>query len=180
MQLEYLDDGGRQEIDADIDGVVLRELTPEDAQAYFDLIDADREHFRSVREDTADNYDSVDKVIESFTTQSSERKRFGIWHGGVLVGSMNYEPVDEHAVEVGYWVGKEHAGHHYAGKALRTLTAYLFEEGWNEIQARAWVNNTASRRTLVYGHFLYQYYIDDDGYALYKAYRASYPHRDIH
>lgn len=139
------------EIDGGIEGVLLRPLTVDDAQRYFDLIDHDREHFRRVREPTADKYPTVESVrrsLEAAEQNGTGRVRLGIWSGHVMVGSINYEPIDTNTVEMGYWVGGAYTGHGYAARAVRTLIPHIFEQGWRWIEAWAVLDNMASRRTL--------------------------------
>jgi hypothetical protein len=47
------------------DGVVLRQLIPEDSQPYFDLIEYDRAHLSQFDDDTAAKYKTVEDVLES-------------------------------------------------------------------------------------------------------------------
>jgi ribosomal-protein-serine acetyltransferase len=137
------------EINAGINGVVLRQLTVDDAERYFELIDFDRTHFTSVDEDTANKYLTVDDVRKRLYGDE-EKVRLGIWADGVMVGSANYRPfsVGKSKVEIGYWIGKQYSGHGYAADAVRTLTPYLFSQGWPEVEAWAREKNKASQKTL--------------------------------
>jgi RimJ/RimL family protein N-acetyltransferase len=160
----------RIEIDAGIDGIVLRQLGPEDAQRYFDLVDYDREHFKNVGEPTADNYKTVEAVRRSIINpkwEDTDKVRFGIWENGIMVGSINYKPLDKTTVELGYWVGKEYVGHAYASKAVQTLVPHLFSQGWRWVEAWAAVGNDASRKTLHKAGFT-EYPEPDKGQGLVK------------
>ena len=136
------------EIDGGPEGVLLRELTIDDAQRYADLIAYDREHFRSVGEPTADRYQSKEDVEKSFE-RVSEKVRFGIWVDGVMVGSINYSPRANNTAEIGYWIGKQYTRHGSAAKATRVLIDHLFGQGYASVDAWARQDNTASRKTLV-------------------------------
>src|SRR5581483_7917480 len=100
------------------DGIALRGLVLDDAQRYFDLIDADRGHFKYGQEVTPEKYTSVEKVIDSIEHPQAGRTRFGIWDHDTMVGSINLSDKRPGVMEVGYWVGGEHKGHGYAQKAL--------------------------------------------------------------
>ncbi|MCA9343812.1 hypothetical protein KC947_02575, partial [Candidatus Saccharibacteria bacterium] len=58
-----IDKGKRRiEVKAHNDVIVLRQLTVEDAQTYFDLIDHDREHYSQFDDVTAKKYQVVGDV----------------------------------------------------------------------------------------------------------------------
>lgn len=155
--IEQLDNLEPTEIDAGIGRVMLRELTPADAQRYFDLIDFNRDHFRRTGEvETLRKYQTVEDVRNSLDPnrpwkhQEDERYRFGIWAEDVMVGSINYRPSGpEHSKAVlGYWVGAEYVGHGYAASAVRTLLPYLRERGFLVAEALVRDDNEASQKTL--------------------------------
>ncbi len=132
------------------DGFALRQLVPEDAQRYFDLIDADRGHFKHGEDVTPKNYPTVQAVLESIENPKRPTKtRFGIWDGDVMVGSINLSTNHPGAAEIGYWIGAEHKGHGYARRATELLITYAFN-GLNLDTLTAWVDpaNEASIKTL--------------------------------
>jgi ribosomal-protein-alanine N-acetyltransferase len=117
------------EIHLDGEEAFLRELTPADAQAYFNLIDFKRSHFSEHGEEaTSDKYQSVQDVLDSFNKIRPNYHRFGIWEDCVMVGSVNLEvqEQDEQSADVGYWVGAEHAGRGYARRAARLIQEFAF------------------------------------------------------
>ncbi|HEU5005187.1 MAG TPA: GNAT family N-acetyltransferase [Candidatus Saccharimonadales bacterium] len=135
------------------DGVVLRELTVDDAQRYFDLVDFDRDHLSQHGEPTAQNYSSLEKARERLANPG-EKQRFGIWVNGEMVGSINLTPQEDTA-ELGYWIGKQHVGHGYAAKATQALVKHAFAvEPWNYIFAIVDKDNQASVRTLENAGFI--------------------------
>lgn len=133
-------------------GIALRQLVPEDAQAYFNLIDYDRAHMSQFDDDTADKYKTMDDVRESIVNPKSlYRQRFGIWAGDKMVGSINLDPTRKRdGTEVGYWIGKEHTGHGYAAKALEAIIPFAFESRPDKghLFAKVAIGNHASRKTL--------------------------------
>jgi len=134
------------------DGMALRQLVPEDAQAYFDLIDYDRAHMSQFDDDTATKYQTLEDVKESIVNPKSlYRQRFGIWVDNTMVGSINLDPTRKRdGTEVGYWIGKEHIGHGYAAKALETIIPFAFESRPDKghLFAKVAIGNHASRKTL--------------------------------
>src|SRR5581483_4570218 len=99
----------RLEIKGD-NNFALRQLVLEDAQRYFDLIDADRTHFKYGQEMTPKKYQTVEDVQRSLEDPVQNRMRFGIWDGETMVGSINLTQNRPNAGEVGYWVGAEYKG----------------------------------------------------------------------
>jgi RimJ/RimL family protein N-acetyltransferase len=132
------------------EGVALKQLYIEDAQAYFDLIEYDREHLSRYNDETAEKYPSVDAVALSITQpQNPMRQRYGIWHEETMVGSINLTPKADRSAEIGYWVGKQHIGNGYATKAVQALVRHAFETGdYPYLYALVHRENEASKRTL--------------------------------
>ncbi|HVO86439.1 MAG TPA: GNAT family N-acetyltransferase [Candidatus Binatia bacterium] len=131
------------------DGLALRQLVEEDAQAYFDLIDADREHFKYGEEVTSLNYPDVQSVLASIRRPNPDRTRFGIWDGDTMVGSINLTTYYPGVAEIGYWVGGQHTGHGYARRAMQPLVDYAFNERqFTRLIASVDHRNIASIKTL--------------------------------
>jgi RimJ/RimL family protein N-acetyltransferase/mannose-6-phosphate isomerase-like protein (cupin superfamily) len=108
------------------DPVVPRQLTVEDAPAYFAAVDANRDHLSQFGDETAAKYPDIQSVVNSIATPSNPDKiRMGIWDGDTFVGSANLTPdEDGHATEIGYWLDARHQGHGYATVAARALAIY--------------------------------------------------------
>jgi RimJ/RimL family protein N-acetyltransferase len=148
------------------DGTVqLRQLVPEDAQAYFDLVQFDPEHFRQVDEPTADKYPTSDSVREGIEDpEEPDKLRFGIWaldgaSGPAMVGSVNLTPMDTEAgtAAVGWWVGARHTGHGYAARAVQPLLDYAFGTmNLNMVFCKILTRNEASLRTAENAGFEYR------------------------
>lgn len=129
------------------DGMVLKQLVPDDAQRYFDLIEYDRGHLSQHGEMTAQKYPTVGKVRDSIENPTS-KLRLGIWAGDTMVGSINLTPQEDTA-EIGYWMGKQYTGHGYAAKAVQALAVHTFAtRDYNHLFAIVDRDNSASIRTL--------------------------------
>jgi len=156
------------------DGMDLKQLVPEDAQTYFDLIDADRSHFKHGEEVTSTKYPDVQSVLESIENPENPSKlRFGIWDADVMVGSINLTPKRPGSAEVGYWVGAKYTGQNYAWRALDILIDYAFWD-LNLESLTAWVSpkNRASIRTLERSFFRRR--TDGRDQVLYELQRAQF------
>jgi len=140
---------GAYEINAGLNGVILRQLRPEDAARYVELVQRNPERFWQVGEETADTYRTEKDVLASFE-RNDGTKRYGVWVGDVMVGYIRYKPEEDSTdtVELGYWIGEEYAGQGYMTAAVRTLTPAIFEEGWESITAYQREDNELSRRVL--------------------------------
>jgi RimJ/RimL family protein N-acetyltransferase len=142
---------GRIEIEGP-SSLSLKQFTLEDAQTIFDLINADREHLSQFGDETADKYKTEEDVLRSIEEPANPNKlRFGIWDDTSMVGSINITTSKHYGgiAEIGYWVGAEHTGHHYAHRATEILTKYAFENlGIDRIMATVAIGNDASMKTL--------------------------------
>ena len=137
------------------EGIKLKQLFIEDAQAYFELIEYDRAHLSQFNGETAENYPDVAAVIRSITNpENPDKLRFGIWDGDQMVGSINLTPKQNQIAEIGYWIGKQHTGHAFAAKAAQSLSEHAFEGlGYDTVFAHVIVGNEASKRTLLNSGF---------------------------
>lgn len=134
-------------------GVILQPLTVENAQAYFDLVDFDRDHLSQFGDITASKYQTVEEVIRSFDENDEDynpfKLRFGVWNDGAMIGTINLMPSQDKKAEVGYWIGKEHLGRGYGAKALNSLVNFAFVGlGYEELEAEVEIDNKYSRGVL--------------------------------
>ncbi|MCL2037705.1 GNAT family N-acetyltransferase [Candidatus Saccharibacteria bacterium] len=145
------------EIHSDKDTVFLRQLTPADAQAFFDIIDFDRAHFQHGEEITPEKYKTVQDVLDSFEKERPRPYyRFGIWEDGVMVGTRNLEITDDgESAEVGAMVGKQFAGNHYSSRSALLLQDFAFRNlNLTRIFAMVNPNNLASIRSVMRAGFV--------------------------
>ncbi len=137
------------------DTVVLKQLVPTDAPEYFNRVEEDRAHLSQqhgprTADSTAENYPTVESVLESIVNPKIPNKiRFGIWDGDVFVGSNNLSPRGEGRAELGSWVGGNYTGHNYAARARTLLVDYAFNTaGLEEVFCEIAVGNEASRKSV--------------------------------
>ena len=123
--------------------ILLRQLTPENAEPLFKLIDRDRSHLSQFGDNTSSKYPTVKSVLMSITNNlNPDKLRFGIWYKGVLIGTANLTP--EHPLfggsgVLGYWIGSAYTGRGIATVTAKALAAYARERlnwsllvGWNQ------------------------------------------------
>ena len=82
-----------------------------------------------------------------------------------MVGSNNLTPEDDNRAELGSWVGKEHIGQGYAGRARALLVDFAFNHlGLDEVHCDIVVGNEPSKRSVEKSGFtLTGDFVDDEG-----------------
>jgi ribosomal-protein-serine acetyltransferase len=99
-------------------------LAPEDAHAYYVLVDRNRRHLTQHGNYT-DLGDATPKSVAASVSNSDGRNaRFGVWLGGELIGRVDLDPRTPGDVVLGYWLGGEYTGKGYATAACRALIDY--------------------------------------------------------
>ncbi len=137
-------------LESEEDSVTLRQLIPEDAENYFQLVDSDRAHLSQFEDTTASKYPTVESVRESIIHPGNPNKyRFGIWDGDVMVGSDNLTPVEPNRGELGSWIAREYTGRRYAGRARKLLVDFAFNQlHLDEVFCEITTGNEASRKSV--------------------------------
>lgn len=133
------------ELSTEQETITLRQLAPEDAAAYFDAVDANRDHLSQFGDETADKYPTLASVEDSIANPNNPDKlRMGIWEGGTFVGSINLTPSDDGSdAEVGYWLDKRYTGNGYATVATKALAGYA-KNKFRRVHAEVVEGNEAS------------------------------------
>jgi RimJ/RimL family protein N-acetyltransferase len=135
------------------DGIALRQLVQEDAQAYFELINYDRDHFKYYPI-YIEELLSVDDVKEFIEDSNPHHIKFGIWVDEKLCGGINLDRTEmeyhgKNGLEVDYFIGLQDTGHGYAAKALNAIIPFAFDQpGIDRLRAQLDLENKASIRTL--------------------------------
>jgi len=129
--------------------ITLRQLTIEDAQAYFAAVEANREHLSQFGDGTSDKYPTLESVEESITNPTNpNRLRMGIWDKATFVGSINLTPSEDKTdAEIGYWLDERQTGKGYATIATRAISAYA-KGRFSKIHAEVVEGNEASVEVL--------------------------------
>jgi RimJ/RimL family protein N-acetyltransferase len=131
-RLEIIRCGEGLPLQTSIPGIELRALRRDDAAAYHELVQRNREHLTQY----GDYHELVSSTLEDIADELAlrpERKvRTGIWRRNELMGRADLGLVDAPgAMVLGYWIGAEYTGNGYATAACRTLLDY----GWTYLHA---------------------------------------------
>jgi ribosomal-protein-serine acetyltransferase len=131
------------------DGVELRSLEPEDAEAVFAVIDANRDHLRRWFPwvDPTVSPAETRAFIEQSRASETDVEAVGIWVDGAYVGNigMRVDPLSNQG-ELGYWLAKSFEGRGLVTKGCRALIEHgLRELGLHRIEIKAAPDNARSR-----------------------------------
>jgi ribosomal-protein-serine acetyltransferase len=131
------------------DRVVIRSYTLDDAQALFDLIDANRDHLRPwmIWEHTTKTVDDTRTFIQSCLDEPVSIEGNGIWVDGELAGGIGLD-IDtlSNSGEIGYWLAKPHEGRGIITRACERFFDVAFDElGLHRMELQAAAGNLRSR-----------------------------------
>jgi ribosomal-protein-serine acetyltransferase len=131
------------------DGLVVRTYTLDDAQALFDLIDANREHLRPwmIWEQTTKSPDDARTFIQSCLDEPVSIEGNGIWVDGDLAGGIGLD-IDtlSNSGEIGYWLAKSYEGRGIITRACERFFDMAFDElGLHRMELQAAAGNARSR-----------------------------------
>jgi len=129
--------------------VMIRELTTlADDVAYYRSVQASRQHLMRFSPETVEKYQSVADVTASRERAiEAGRLRFGIWDEGYFGGSINLSPLPASA-EIGYWIDVRHTNKGLATLAVKAVTGYALQSGYDNLFALVDPENDASRKVL--------------------------------
>ena len=95
--------------------------------------------------------EAVDRMFSRFLELSRRDDRYvaGIYRNETLVGFLNDVEVKDGRIELGYVISPEYWSKGYATQTRRGAVCDLFERGYREVVAGAFVENPASIRVMV-------------------------------
>jgi RimJ/RimL family protein N-acetyltransferase len=131
----------------------LKQYTPEDARAAYNLIRFNERHLSQFGDTTGSKYKDEDDFRKSITDpENPDKLRFGIWNkDGRLVGSINLTPDKENPTVgvIGYYLARMDTGKDITRRAVETLTDYAFnQKGYTELIGNVHKNNVGSAKVL--------------------------------
>ncbi len=128
------------------DSTTLRQLVPDDAGIYYELITQDLDHLRQYDDRITEKYPNAESFKNSVLHPINPNTyRFGIWDAQVLVGGTNLTVVNDKA-EIGFWTGVQHTGHGYARRGQGLLIDFAFDTlALDEVYCEIMVDNEASK-----------------------------------
>lgn len=106
-----------------VPGLILRALTPEDADAYYALLDRNRRHLSRLGDYQEEGDATRAWVRNELDQDPGPHLRYGIRLDGELIGRIDLIAVDPPRYGTGYWLGLDHTG---AGRATAACEA-LFD-----------------------------------------------------
>ncbi len=137
------------------EGLELRLLDYADTQAWFDLIQSDREHmnpwfgwletFQSVQ----DAHNFIQVALGHYANNIGMKA--GLWVDNKLVGGVSYQEIDwnNSIAVIGAWVSQAYEGKGNVYKALLALTEYAFNTlQINRVEARTGVENIRGQKLM--------------------------------
>ncbi|HET8630066.1 MAG TPA: GNAT family N-acetyltransferase [Thermomicrobiales bacterium] len=154
-------------IATDLPALRLVALGPDDADAYYALVDRNRGHLTQHGDYTELGRATPASILEELRNPQSGSARFGIWLDDALIGRADLSPrVPGHHV-IGYWLGGEYTGRGYATRACAALIRYGRDAlGATAISAGVTKGNAASEALL--GRLGFQAIEDRGAYTLFK------------
>lgn len=132
------------DIGTEIHGVVLRELTADDAPAHFELIDRNREHLQRFGDHDVSGDHSADDIRKHHLGGADGGLRYGIWSHDRLAGRIDLVPVDPPHWTVGYFLDDAATGRGIATAACRALAPVARDAGAADLYAGVTLGNEKS------------------------------------
>lgn len=134
--------------------LVLRQITPQDAEMMFKNWASDDDVTRYMRWPTHKTVNDTRKITTEWCEgySSSRKYNWGIClKDGEMIGSVGLVGIDENdsKADLGYCIGKAYWGKGYAAEAVSAVLDYMFfNVGINRIEAYHAVGNPASGRVM--------------------------------
>jgi RimJ/RimL family protein N-acetyltransferase len=114
----------RKIIDTDLPNLRLIALSPNDAEAFYDLIDRNRTHLTQ-HGDWTDLGDATPQSVHASLSNLDDRNaQFGIWLDRQLIGRTDLNARTPGNFVLSYWLGREFTRKGYATAAFKALIAY--------------------------------------------------------
>lgn len=114
----------RLTVPTEMPGLRLVELLPEDAVAYYALVDCNRGHLTQHGDYLDLGEATPASVLEDLTSPGNRNARFGVWLSDQLIGRVDLSPRTAGDFVLGYWLGGEFTGKGYATTACAALITY--------------------------------------------------------
>ena len=134
------------------DNLFLKLRKEEDAEAFFEIVERNREEFRKWFPwvDTTLSSEDTKKFIlgcqEKF--EANEAVDLGVWYEGRWVGSMGFHTIklNHQWAEIGYWIDGDYVGKGIMTECVKAMIRYGFNElNLHRIQIRCDSVNVKSK-----------------------------------
>ena len=107
-----------------IPGVELRELTVQDAEAFFDLVQRNRAFLTRYGDYTDLVTKTREEIARDMAPPPAANLRMGIWREGEFMGLVNLYEAAPGIFVLGFWLGEAFTGHGYMTAACQALMVY--------------------------------------------------------
>jgi RimJ/RimL family protein N-acetyltransferase len=111
-------------VPTDLPELGLRELTADDSDAYYELVNRNRDHLRRHGDFARESNATRDWVIAYFADPPDHNIRFGIWLGSELIGQVDLNSVNPLHYAIGYWLSGDRTGRGHMTRACRAAISY--------------------------------------------------------
>src|SRR3954451_20071596 len=128
--------------------LTLRELTTDNIDAYYAVIDRNRAHINQHGNYQFEHDANSDDVRSYFENPWDANVRLGIWSNDDLVGRVDLNPIDPPKWVLGYWIDGSFTGRGIVTSACRAAIAHAKTLGATEIYAGVTNGNEPSIRVL--------------------------------
>lgn len=127
----------------------LIELSEHDLDAYYALIDANREHLTRLGDYASMKTATRDSTRMALREHNGVDLRMGIWFNDQLTGRVDLLPKEPGKSGIGYWLGEAFIGRGFATLACRAIIEYGRNAlGIEEVYAGVTKGNSASETVL--------------------------------
>ncbi|GHC67955.1 GNAT family N-acetyltransferase [Streptomyces flavofungini] len=116
------------DLPTELPDLVLRELTVDDADAYYALLDRNRQHLSRLGDYRAESRATPAWARGQLAADPAPDLRYGIRLGGELIGRVDLIAVDPPRYGTGYWLDEAHQGAGRATAACAALYGYAAHE----------------------------------------------------
>ena len=119
------------------DVLVLRELTENDADEFYALVERNKQHLAPFMPLTVAKYRSPRRIRDRIRRERPpEAYKFGLWTENALVGYVKLTQQNNVTVRVGYFLDDAHTGKGYMTEALNAAKRYSLDRlGYREVVA---------------------------------------------
>jgi ribosomal-protein-serine acetyltransferase len=128
--------------------VALREIGLADVEAYYALVDRNREHLNQHGNHPFERDATLEDMRAYFAEPWDDNVRFGVWANGELVGRVDLNPVNPPAWVLGYWIDGQMTGRGICTTACRQAIEHVRGLGAVELYAGITLGNDASVRVV--------------------------------
>jgi ribosomal-protein-alanine N-acetyltransferase len=150
--------------------LTLREITPDDAAAFFQMRSDERVMRylgRPMQKDVSEAVQVIDNIRASFAQNEAVTWGISLRDKPTLIGTISFWKMDKanHRTEIGYMLHPDYWGQGIMGEAMTAALEYCFKVlNFHSIEANTDPENTASGRILEKQGFVQEAYFRENMY----------------